>query len=278
MREGTPRERVKFWQARDVGNLDLLRATYVTHSFARHTHDGFAIGVIEAGAETFHCRGATWVAPAGSIVVINPGEPHTGQAATRDGWTYRMFYPEACLLQRASCDVTERPCDVPFFASPVIDDQVTAATLRRLHDTLETSTSTLERETRLVDAFSLLVMRHADVTPVATPGGRARALVERMRRYLDECYVENVTLDELSHLVGLSPFHLLRVFRREVGLPPHAYLTGVRVAQAKHLLSTGQPAAEVARAVGFVDQSHLTRHFKRLIGITPGQYLGGARI
>lgn len=47
------REQTKFWRAPQLGDLELLRASYRTHSFARHTHDGFALGVIERGAETF---------------------------------------------------------------------------------------------------------------------------------------------------------------------------------------------------------------------------------
>ncbi|MGE5598408.1 MAG: AraC family ligand binding domain-containing protein, partial [Bacteroidota bacterium] len=94
-------ERAKFWRDTTLGGLELLRASYITHAFAPHTHEGFAIGVIEAGAEGFSYRRSYHVAPAGTMVVINPGERHTGEAAARTGWTYRMLYPEARLLQRA---------------------------------------------------------------------------------------------------------------------------------------------------------------------------------
>ncbi|RMF65685.1 MAG: AraC family transcriptional regulator, partial [Cyanobacteria bacterium J069] len=88
------REQVKFWRDPRFGNLDLLHAHYVTHTFSRHAHETYAIGVILDGAEAFHYRGETHVAPAGSIVAIHPGELHTGHAAAADGWTYRMLYPD----------------------------------------------------------------------------------------------------------------------------------------------------------------------------------------
>jgi len=91
------REQAIYWRATDLGNLDLLRATFVKHAFARHAHEGYALGVIERGAETFRYRGASHRAPAGSVVLINPGEAHTGQAAEASGWSYAMFYPEAEL-------------------------------------------------------------------------------------------------------------------------------------------------------------------------------------
>jgi AraC-like DNA-binding protein len=96
--------------------------------------------------------------------------------------------------------------------------------------------------------------------------------VQRARDYLDQHYAENVTLDDLAAAASLSPFHLLRVFRRTVGLPPHAYLTGVRVRQARRLLLADLPIADVAAQTGFADQSHLSRHFKRIVGVPPGRY------
>jgi AraC-like DNA-binding protein len=71
---------------------------------------------------------------------------------------------------------------------------------------------------------------------------------------------------------GLSPFHLNRLFCREIGMPPHAFQTQVRIARAKTLLRQGLPITGVAMQTGFADQSHLTRHFKRLLKLTPGQY------
>ena len=96
------------------------------------------------------------------------------------------------------------------------------------------------------------------------------------REYLEEHYAENVSLEHLSQVAGLSRFHLLRAFREEIGLPPHAYLLGVRLRKAKSLLLEGLPVVRIAQDTGFFDQSHLTRHFKRLVGVPPGQYARGA--
>jgi AraC-like DNA-binding protein len=96
--------------------------------------------------------------------------------------------------------------------------------------------------------------------------------VRRVRDYLAAHLAENVTLDQLAAVTDLSAFHLLRVFRAAVGLPPHAYLTQLRIAHAKRRLAQSQGVAQVAAETGFVDQSHLTKQFKRLVGVTPGQY------
>lgn len=271
-------EQTKFWQAPDVGHVELLRATFITHSFAPHTHDGFAIGIIERGAEAFDYRGASYVAPAGSIVLINPDEVHTGHAADETGWSYRMLYPEAELLQQAAIDAFGRPDRTPYFPEAVVEDKYLTQLIRRLHATLEGSTSALERQSRFLNTLVQLITRHADDRTAIRPAANAPGAVSRAQSYLEACFAKNVSLEELARIADLSPFHLTRIFRQTVGLPPHAYLIQVRIRQAKTLLSRGWPIAQVAAETGFVDQSHLTRRFKRIVGVTPGQYVHNSKI
>ncbi|MEW5958421.1 MAG: AraC family transcriptional regulator [Chloroflexota bacterium] len=267
-------EKTKFWHAGDVGPVELLKATYITHSFSPHVHEGFAIGIIEQGAESFYYRGANHVAPAGSIVLINPDEVHTGQAAAETGWTYRMLYPEADLLQQAAGEASgRRQPGIPYFPRPVVQDPYLSQLIRTLHTTLENSVSALERQTLFLATLVQLIRRHAADRPALRPAVAAPQSVARVQAYLDSCYARNVSLEELAHLAGLSAFHLTRVFHQTVGLPPHAYLNQVRVREARRLLLAGRPIAAVAFETGFADQSHLTRRFKRIVGVTPGQYI-----
>lgn len=265
-------EHTKFWRDPTLDNLELLSATYVTHTFAPHTHDGYVIGIIEQGAEQFRYRRHQHVAPAGRIVFINPGEVHTGSSACTDGWTYRALYPSIELLQRAASDLTGKPHAIPFFAEPVVHDPEMLAAIARTHRALDEQTSALERESRLLWTLSHLILRYADDHPRARPFTKEHTGVQRARSYLEEHYAENVLLDQLAEIAHLSPFHLLRAFRDQVGLPPHAYQLQARIIHAKSLLATGLSCAETALAVGFADQSHFSRHFKRIVGVPPGLY------
>lgn len=60
-------ESVTFWRDPVLADMEVLKATYVTHSFSRHSHEGYAIGTIESGAEAFTYRGMTYQAPAGNL-------------------------------------------------------------------------------------------------------------------------------------------------------------------------------------------------------------------
>jgi AraC-like DNA-binding protein len=89
---------------------------------------------------------------------------------------------------------------------------------------------------------------------------------------IDERYASRLTLAELAGIAHVSPFHLVRTFKQQIGLSPHAYLNQVRIRRAKELLQRGASPAEAALSVGFYDQSHFGRHFKRTVGVSPARF------
>ena len=119
----------------------------------------------------------------------------------------------------------------------------------------------------LLREFSQLPARKpADVAP---PIAVLRA-VELMRRRM----TDSLSLEELAHAAGLSPFHFARQFKTATGHPPHDYLIRLRVDRAQELMrrERGWTMAAVAQDAGFADQSHMARHFKRVLGVTPRQF------
>src|ERR1044072_8759775 len=265
-------DRAKFWIAQDLGGVELLSATYIKHIFPRHFHSTYVINVQERGVEEFYCRGASRLSPTGSIVLINPQEVHTGRAATREPWVYRAIYPHPVLLQEIASQCGALAPSSPYFPSPVVFDRQLALSLSRLHRILETSHESLERQTAFVMTMAQLIIRPAETGLSVRPAGAESFAIRTAREYIDAHYTGNPSLKELASVVGLNAFYLIRIFRKEVGMPPHEYLTQVRVEHAKKLLFDGLSIAEAALETGFVDQSHLTRRFKRFVGFTPNQF------
>lgn len=72
-------------------DLRLLHAFYIHHAYARHTHDYYAICVIEQGYQSFTHQGSKHDTPPGGLILINPDEVHTGEAADGDGFHMRSF-------------------------------------------------------------------------------------------------------------------------------------------------------------------------------------------
>jgi AraC-like DNA-binding protein len=105
---------------------------------------------------------------------------------------------------------------------------------------------------------------------------RDRILLAKIKERIHAEYARELRLEELAAGAGLTTFQLIGLFKRTIGLTPHAYLTQVRLAMACRLLRRAPALAEVASAVGFYDQSALNKHFKRCYGITPLQFVRAA--
>ena len=267
------KEQATFWRAADLGDLELLKATYISHTFTRHTHPGYVIGMIERGVEVFYYRGEVHAAMPGDVVVINPDEVHTGHSGDELGWTYRMFYPSIDILRQVALGIDDSAAGTPYFKQAVIKDRSLAVEIQKLHELLEASQCALERQTAFYSVMGRLLVRHAGHAPTVKRIGSEQHAVKKAVAHVHDTLAENISLDELSAHVGLSPFYFSRIFRQITGLPPHAYRKQQRVQMAKQLLRVGTPIAQVAAESGFSDQSHLTRNFKQIVGITPGQYL-----
>lgn len=166
--------------AADIGDLEMLKATYVSHAFSRHTHAGFVVGMIERGVEVFHYRGKIHAALPGDVVVINPDEVHTGYSGSDSGWTYRMFYPSIEILQQVADGISDGPGEMPYFGDAVIKDRQLAHEMRWLHSLLETSQSQLERQTAFYDVMGRLLIRHADNAPVIKATGGHPQIIKNM--------------------------------------------------------------------------------------------------
>lgn len=270
-----PRDNTHLWQADTFGGLELLRAHLVEFAFVPHSHEEYMIAVTERGAALPRFWGGAQPVGRSDIFVLNPGEVHGGGPATGASWQYRSFYVPADLMQRVAHDLTGVDWGAPHFPQQVFDDPPLMALLRRAHVALEGPGSALERESRLLEAISSLIARYALGRLPVQPVGREPRAVRRAREMLDALPEENVTLERLAREAGLSPTYLSRVFRRETGLPPHAYQVLMRLRLAKGLLGEGVSIAQAAVEAGFYDQAHLTRHFKRVYGVTPGQYHAG---
>jgi AraC-like DNA-binding protein len=250
--------------------LELFRAKSISYAYARHIHEAFSIGVIEAGVGGNFYKGAVHLAPPGSVVLLNPGDVHTGFSAGRVALSYRMLYVDPDLMHRSVSD--EAAKGAPHFTEPVIHNSPLARRIRDFHLMTELAETTLDLEVLFVEMVSAIISAYGGVRGPNDEGGKEHRAVRQIKTYLQENYCQNVTLEQLATLTHLNRSYLIRVFRDEVGLPPYAYLTQVRVDKAKRLLVEGLPPSQVALAVGLADQSHLNRFFKRIVGVTPKRY------
>jgi AraC-like DNA-binding protein len=266
-------DHARIWQVEQLDQLQMLHATIVKYAFKRHTHDYYVIGMVERGLQRFNLERQTFYTPPTGLILIHPGELHTGEAATENGFRYRALYPSVEMMVDVASEVLDRPVGLPQFGASVLDDPTVFDHFWRLHQLSESATvPPLELESPYRWALGQLILRHADRTPLMQRIHRESVESQRVKAYLEANYAEPVRLTDLASLVNRSKFHLLRLFKDEVGVPPHVYLENIRIREAQRLLRQRVAIIDVAYRTGFSSQSHLTTSFKRAIGVTPKQY------
>lgn len=268
------RELIKVWRPADLYQLELRRGFSIARPVPRHWHEEYQFCLIQAGAGELIYRGQSLETPPASLFIVHPGEVHSNRAFYNAGCSYRTVFLDVELMRRAAADIFGKEQALPFFKTAVVFDSDVIRQYLNLHLSFERPLEPgLRRQTLLLDFLAVLISRFAAERRAQPAFGQERHAVTRACEYLSEHYAENVSLEELASIANLSPFHFNRVFAEQMGLPPHAFQTQLRVLRARQLLRQGYSISAVAAQTGFADQSHFTRHFKRLMVITPGQFV-----
>ena len=114
---------------------------------------------------------------------------------------------------------------------------------------------------------------HSLLARVAAERARAPVWLSFVKAELDRASDFEPDIRRLAAAVGRHPAHLMREFRRHVGVPIGEYARSRRIARScEDLRRPGVSLSDIAVANGFADQSHFTRTFRRFMNMTPNEY------
>lgn len=272
-----PLSTVSAWQPPVPGIAEVFHARFTDHAYPAHVHDTWTLMILDGGRVDFGLdRERHGVGGSDTVALLPPGVVHDGRTVTEAGFRKRVLYLDASVLPES---LTGAAVDAPLLLDAALRDRVHG--LHRALGARELAAGAVERleaQSRLAFVQERLRtwLEGRQVVPYGAPGPDTAV---RLRELLDARVLGGITLEEASALLGHAhPTHLIRSFRQAFGLPPHAYLTGLRVARARRLLLAGMRPAEAAVAAGFYDQAHLTRHFVRHVGVGPGRFARSGRV
>ena len=236
--------------------LRVIRAT--TTSLHTGVKELYGVGRIERGETEWWGSGRVWRSAPGSILLKQPGDV-VRHLAHNGPTTYIAVVLPAAEVARVQGESTA----VSTAQLEANDER--AKPFHRLIDAVSAGAVGLSLEVAVAEA----VVQFAEVSSRHPDHSRP---VRRALEYIRERLGDSFTLADLAAHADLDKFHLCRAFRAQIGLPPHTYLTRLRIIRAKQLLARGMRASDVAPVVGFYDQAQFTRHFRRLVGTTPARY------
>lgn len=264
--------KIQFLRVKDLPALELYQAANVNRPVPRHIHCVFSLSVCEAGVGIHETKKGKYYITPGSVVLVNEGAAHSSRVPV--GYTYssRSIRIDPEMISNLVTQISGRLLARLNFSHPVIYNKVLSQQVLNLHKMLENSETRLEKECLLVETLTEIYERYAEQGVKLAAIGNEHTPVSRVCEYLQDWFNENVSLDRLASVAGLSAFHLTRVFTNEIGVLPHTYQLQVRLKKATDLIAAGKPLVEAALETGFCDQSHFQRVFKKRFGISPGSY------
>jgi len=256
-------------RAPESRKMERIEAYFSGHGYTTHRHDTYAIGITLSGVQSFNYRHSKRHSQPGGTIVLHPDEVHDGEAGTRDGFRYRMFYIEPSVIQQV---LGGKP--LPFIEGGLSSDPRLNIATRRLLNSLDHPLDPLEEEDAIYDV--------AQALDTAAGNRRGRRLIdypaaERARLFIHDALDQVITLDDLVQASGRDRWSLSRDFRALYGTSPYRYITQRRLNEARRLAFQGTPLSEVALACGFFDQSHMTRLHTQAFGISPARWLNMLR-
>jgi AraC-like DNA-binding protein len=245
-----PKNLTDFWKLKEMPGVDFLQAQYETHTFSPHVHEELVIGMTEAGSGHFVTNGRDHVATRSSLILFNPDEPHHGGVLAGHNWSYRALYldPVANLELMRQITESESSC---YFSNNNVFDHTLVEKAVDFHRLSRGEATRLELESGLISLLAGIIMRYGDPAPRLPKCNNEKQAVKQIRDYIHSNYAEAIALNDLGSLVQMSGFQIIRAFRKETGLTPHAYLNQVRLSRSKQLILGGLPLTEVANAAAF---------------------------
>ena len=179
-----------------------------------------------------------------------------------------IFVTAYSLFQYAHEAVHLGACD--YLLKPVDPDELEASIRRAIRQ--------IETERKLHALAPLPQEPEAAVPEAAAPreepeNNQAALVMAHVRRYLEDNYMFDISLDSVGEILHISPAYLSAQFKKYQKMNFLDCLTELRINAAKELLKDPfRSSAEVASMVGYEDASYFARAFKKRTGTTPTQY------
>lgn len=143
-----------------------------------------------------------------------------------------------------------------------------------LHESAKTQPGHAEICQHLLEVVLIWLGRQQDLSFSSEASGpRASKECELIRRYIDNHFKEDLTLDHLAELAHLNKYYLSHSFRREFGTSPISYLISRRLDESRFLLrETDYSLSLIAEILGFSSLSYFSQCFRREEGVSPTEY------
>jgi AraC-like DNA-binding protein len=230
----------------------------------------YCLDYCEKGEVDFRLETKLYRMGPGTALLLPPHLPHALSAIRDANQKYLLVHfrlpPEATLLRSFPMIVQFKGADAALMA-------------RRMHVLLDEWSARKPGYDLVATGILIEVLGHfwrnagAGVIPVQS-ASKAWRNIERVIPWIHRNASEPLTIETMSERAGLSPAYFCRAFKEYTGRSPHNYVNGVRVENARQLLTDAElNCTEVATRVGFPSVAAFSKTFRRFVGLSPSRWV-----
>lgn len=243
-------------------------------SYSSHIHDNCCeIMFIEDGAGIYRIDEQDYAVAAGDLIVVNQGLVHAERSDNK--FPLSVWTCSACnILLRG----LPQNWIIPAGKNPVLKTVGIETEIKRCFHMLEREYLARQAYAGVMAQLELtklitLIQRLITTHKLCTIQCHGKSLSHTIKEYIDTHFKEKITLQSLSELFHVSPYHLSHEMKRDLGIAPIHYLISRRIGEAQRLLlSTEWSVTNIAYEVGYQHISYFINLFTCRIGSTPQQF------
>ena len=249
----------------------LLNVTWTQYSrewnSTMHTHRHAELFFIISGQGSFQLMGQTFPVAGRDLVVINPGIPH--RELSQSGSPLEYIVLGVDRLEMLAGD--QGYVHTSFHSGWDGLASCLRLLLQEVRDGQEGYPVACQH---LLEVILLRLLRHSELALAPAPGEYAGSReCDLVRRYIEEHFKENLTLDQLAKLAHINKYYLVHTFRKEYNTSPISYQISRRIQESKFLLtSSDRTLSQIAHILGFSSLSYFSQSFRRVEGMSPMEY------
>ncbi len=263
----------KIFKTKNLPFIELRYIPKITSCDKKHQHTELTLTAIKTGNINIIFDDKNDSLKPNEISIVNPNEVHCATLSKIKSLGCYVLYLEKNWCEKIQQALFNHKLNFLNINKSLIQDKIIFDYfIKMCNELFIDSITLLEKEEKLIDFVSSLFLKFCNREEVTDNDTKNSKLALKIKNYLKENIENDILLEDISLYMNLSIVHILRIFKKEFGLPIHSYLLNKKVHLAKDLLAKNIAISEVAQMSGFFDQSHLNKSFKRVFQLTPKEY------
>lgn len=268
---------VEFWTDPQMPYVETRRACQSRICYKSHSHPTFSIGAVDCGISRFNSYFASEEQiQTGSVVIIPAEVEHACNPLENQAWSYQMMHLDAHWVAQLFSELVKDieqlyPHHIPLLKPQILTNPHIYQAFTQLNQLLfDPTISILFKQQQLIEVLSEILLPNFEFTLLKQSDYFQKhlgAMIDDMNHSK-----QMLSLEDLSQSLGISRYAIIRLFKNNFGLTPHAYQLNLKINIARKRLKSGEAIIQVAHDLGFTDQSHFHHVFKSHTGITPKQF------